>query len=1075
MKKIICLLLSLLLAMTVLTSCDYLASILDNFDFEPIIPQTTTTVTEVTTAEVTTPEVTTPEVTTPEVTTPEVTTPEVTTPEVTTPEVTTPEVTTPEVTTPEVTTPEPEVTTPEPDVNPDEPLHTDFTAGEKELFNNTVGLVIPFIPNNDYYVEEVEVVGGVGVNFYTFGNTQAEFDAYLALFSSYSYDGTTEDEYGDTWYMYSEGNVYIDIAYYNYEGDYVVDVYVYILDEEGEDVTDHLYTDFTADEKTLFKDIVGLVIPFIPNDEYYATKYEYETFGENCVHFYTIGNTQAEFEAYLELFSSYNFDDTFQDDYGDTWYYYSSGNIYIDVTYYFYNDNYVVDVYVYISNEGEDVNDPVEPEINYGTPNAPATTTYAYSVCANLEIGEFSAQPFYVKGTVTAIGITGKYYTNVYFTDGETEMLIYTINMPAGIDGFEVGDTITAYGYIKNYNGIIEMATFSGSEYVYVVKVEAGNPNQGDVTTPEPEETTAEPETTTPEPEVNYGSPNAPVTVTYAYNACASLENGEFSAEAFYIEGLVTEIGQMGSYYRDVYFTDGTTEMLIYTIDIPYYTDFFDVGDTIVVCGYIKNYNGIIEMATYNGSVYVYVVSVEFGDDLGGDDDWGDDDWGDDDWGDTEVDLITNDGKGLPEDDDGVYDVDFTKGEYVQNVTDQTYYLDGCPTTGTPAVLVIPIEFKDITAQSKGYSIENIKKIFNGTDLPYYSVYDYFLTSSYNQLSLDITVVDTWFRPKNSSSYYENATQTYYGEEEAIGDQLILDEALAYLATIMDLSEFDSDNNGIIDAVVMVNTLEIANDDFHWAYRYWNMYTDDEDYYYEYDGVSANDYVWIAYQFMFESTDQYGETNYNTSNPLNPYTFIHEFSHILGSDDYYDTEYKDHPLAGIDMMDSMMGDHNPYTKFNFGWITSSKLIVTNGTVTVNLDAFAKNGDTIILANNWDEALGAYQEYYVIMYYTMTGLNADEAGYFARDGIVVYHVNSSLYAEQYGNETYYMVYNTNTSSGDYGTKDNLIEFVKSGNDTYTYTVGDTLPSTTDDFGNELGYTFVIDSLDAESATITFTKK
>ena len=349
MKKIICLLLSLLLAMTVLTSCDNLASILDNFDFEPIIPQTTTTVTEVTTAEVTTPEVTTPEVTTPEVTTPEVTTPEVTTPEVTTPEVTTPEVTTPEVTTPEVTTPEvttpevttpevttpevttpevttpevttpevttpePEVTTPEPDVNPDEPLHTDFTAGEKELFNNTVGLVIPFIPNNDYYVEEVEVVGGVGVNFYTFGNTQAEFDAYLALFSSYSYDGTTEDEYGDTWYMYSQGNVYIDIAYYNYEGDYVVDVYVYILDEEGEDVTDHLYTDFTADEKTLFKDIVGLVIPFIPNDEYYATKYEYETFGENCVHFYTIGNTQAEFEAYLELFYSYNFDDTFQDD-----------------------------------------------------------------------------------------------------------------------------------------------------------------------------------------------------------------------------------------------------------------------------------------------------------------------------------------------------------------------------------------------------------------------------------------------------------------------------------------------------------------------------------------------------------------------------------------------------------------------------------------------------------------------------------------------------------------------------------------------------------------------------------------
>ena len=70
MKKIICLLLSLLLAMTVLTSCDYVASILDNLDLEIIAPQITTTEVEVTTPEVTTPEVTTPEVTTPEITTP---------------------------------------------------------------------------------------------------------------------------------------------------------------------------------------------------------------------------------------------------------------------------------------------------------------------------------------------------------------------------------------------------------------------------------------------------------------------------------------------------------------------------------------------------------------------------------------------------------------------------------------------------------------------------------------------------------------------------------------------------------------------------------------------------------------------------------------------------------------------------------------------------------------------------------------------------------------------------------------------------------------------------------------------
>ena len=146
-----------------------------------------------------------------------------------------------------------------------------------------------------------------------------------------------------------------------------------------------------------------------------------------------------------------------------------------------------------------------ESEINYGTLNTPVTVTYAYNACANLANGKSSADAFYVKGTVTAIGTTGSHYKNVYFTDGTTEMLIYTINMSDGITGFEVGDTIVAYGYIKNYNGTIEMATYNGSVYVYVVRVEYGNPDQGDVTTPEettPEVTTPEvttPEETTPE------------------------------------------------------------------------------------------------------------------------------------------------------------------------------------------------------------------------------------------------------------------------------------------------------------------------------------------------------------------------------------------------------------------------------------------------------------------------------------------------------------------------------------------------------------------------------------------------
>ena len=211
---------------------------------------------------------------------------------------------------------------------------------------------------------------------------------------------------------------------------------------------------------------------------------------------------------------------------------------------------------------------------------------------------------------------------------------------------------------------------------------------------------------------------------------------------------------------------------------------------------------------------------------------------------------------------------------------------------------------------------------------------------------------------------------------------------------------------------------------------------------------------------------------------MNTYTFIHEFSHVLGADDYYDYTGINSPLDSCDVMDGMTGDHNPYTKVNYGWITNSRLVVSEDEVTLTLEDFSKNGDTIIIANNWDPDLGAYQEYYILMYYTQTGLNGgDNYGYFAREGVVMYHVNASLYKEDYQGETYYDVYNTNTDEADqYGTVDNLIELVKSSSDTYVHIAGYSSDSNVlDDNGNKIAYTFTVDSLTEEKATITISKK
>lgn len=441
--------------------------------------------------------------------------------------------------------------------------------------------------------------------------------------------------------------------------------------------------------------------------------------------------------------------------------------------------------------------------------------------------------------------------------------------------------------------------------------------------------------------------------------------------------------------------------------------------------------------------------------------------------------VITNANKGLPTADDGVYELDFTKATQVKNVTEQGRYLDGCPTTGSPAVLVIPVDFKDATAASKGYSTELIADVFSGDSdkVDYYSVHDYYYISSYGELDLDITVLDFWFRPEHRSSYYANLTAEIDGVTDVIGDQVVIDEALAYLEDKIDLSRFDSDGNGTIDAVVVVETLDVDSDDlFYWAYRYWNTYTDSDGDYYEYDGVCANDYLWASYQFIFESTDRFGNLTFDDENARNTYTYIHEFGHVLGADDYYDTAYISHPMRGYDIMDDTLGDHNPFTKFNYGWLTSSRLIVAEDSLTLTLRDFTNSGDTVIVANNWDDSLGAYQEYYAIIYYTNNGLNSGRYGYFEENGIVVYHVNASLYRSVYDEYVCYDVYNNNTHSSDpYGTKDNLIELVKSAGNDYLFVTGESLSELTDDNGDALLYTFTVDALSGDAATLTFTKK
>ena len=811
------------------------------------------------------------------------------------------------------------------------------------------------------------------------------------------------------------------------------------------------YNSFTKSEQNLFTQYIGVVIPFIPNNEYYVHGYYEESDYENGINFYTVGNTEEEYLAYLELYSDYELTETYLDDYGDTWYCYVKDDVVVDLSYYYddYDDVYYVDVYVYssLSEDGSDDNIPDSDYIytDFTESEKALFNSYYGFVIPFIPNNEYYVDDLSVNedGTKT---LALEFYT-IGNTEAEFEEYCKLFSIYEYSDVY-TADNMVMYTY---YEGDVEIYLsyflYEGEYYVDVwlsVTVTGGNDNYYTYT--------------------DFTSTEKTLFNSYFGFVIPFIPNNDYSVEKYtYEDEIGINFYTFGNTQSE--FNDYRTLLSSNYTFVESYKDSegdtwytYSKGGTYIELAFYEYYNNIFVI-----DVYVYELD-------GGNDDGGNN------GGNTESndDILTNNGAGLPSDQDGVYDVYFTDAEKVKDVTDQGYYQGGCPTTGSPAVLVIPVEFTDSRAASKGYTTDKLASAFaKGGKTDYYSVYDYYYISSYGKLTLDITVLDYWFCPEYSSTYYYNATYDYYGEDMAIGDQLILDEALSYLSAFMDLSKFDSDNNGIIDAVILVNTLDVDEEDFYWAYRYWNVYTDSYGYYYEYDGVSANDYVWASYQFLYETADENGETVYDPT-VLNTYTFIHEFAHVLGLEDYYDTEYVSEPMGGLDVMDVMLGDHNAFSKFNLGWITTSRLVVTDSSVTLTLEAFCKGGDTIIIANNWDPTLGAYQEYYVIMYYTNEGLNAgDDAGYFVRDGIVVYHVNSSLCKEVYDGEIYYDVYNNNTDpSSSYGTEDNLIEYVKSAAGNYTYVEGDTLPTVTDDDGNALSYTFVVDSISSDYATITF---
>lgn len=318
-------------------------------------------------------------------------------------------------------------------------------------------------------------------------------------------------------------------------------------------------------------------------------------------------------------------------------------------------------------------------------------------------------------------------------------------------------------------------------------------------------------------------------------------------------------------------------------------------------------------------------------------------------------------------------ELSFTKKEFQNRLSEDGPLTERAfPSIGNPKMLVIPVNLNSAEATPK--NLREIRTAFVGTEesTGWESVQSYYRKSSYGKLNMEITVLNEWFTPSKTASYYNS-----YSDEDCDGSTLILQEALAYYDNQIDFTEYDYDKDGYIDSVWLIYNYAVdfdSSDSLFWAFTYWNYQEN------EYDGVKSYYYAWAGIDFMHPTKEEAGYYD-PTDITIDAHTYIHETGHLLGLDDYYDYDEdsgaNSYGFYGCDMMDFNIGDHSAISKLLLGWVTPT-IVEGKGEGSIELKSFTTSGEFIIVA---DHSLSTiYDSYWTIEFYTNDGLNAHDKPY-----------------------------------------------------------------------------------------------
>ena len=371
--------------------------------------------------------------------------------------------------------------------------------------------------------------------------------------------------------------------------------------------------------------------------------------------------------------------------------------------------------------------------------------------------------------------------------------------------------------------------------------------------------------------------------------------------------------------------------------------------------------------------------------------------------------------------------------QYSQGLDSGTYLVN----KGQTSLLVIPVSFTDspseirirdnydevtrtIDSYNEATVIEDLNNIYFGDpkETGMMSVKAFYEAESNYQLEINGTVAD-WYNAPVASSSISTYEQVYQLSKDALDNYR---EQNRVGGELPDLKEFDNNNDGYIDGVVIAYAYPPTmhnNWDQPWNGAYgintinemmWSYVLSIPHNWSGVDSPNINfpsmpaTMQWVSLDALRGATTENRELNFSShlsSYLQEPETAIHETGHMFGLPDYYDTD--SHNGSGYYINDSLTGyytmqegnaaGHDPYSLISLGWV-DPYVITEECTIELNKgDVALVSPDGLVSNSPFDEYmlvdLWSYGEIDVINEYNSTMLSS------IKPGVRIWHVDSRL--------------------------------------------------------------------------------